>query len=134
MSRTRTSTTGTSRTSSGNDRPSRLPFYTWSARNIPFQAKNVVAKPGKYANYQKVREEATKGSGVDQQDQQTRDLYAQLERRGEAPAGLGEDPVGVGAAQRRHPVSMEGPQVHGELRPAVAGPQRVPRARRSGTS
>jgi hypothetical protein len=59
-----------------------MPFYTWSARNIPFQAKHVVLKPGKYANYQKVREEATKASGADQQTQQTRDLYAQLEKAG----------------------------------------------------
>jgi hypothetical protein len=59
-----------------------LPFYTWSARNIPFTTKNVVAKPGKYANYQKIRENAAKMSGVDEQNAETRKLYADLEKAG----------------------------------------------------
>jgi hypothetical protein len=40
-----------------------VPFYTFSARNIPLQAKMLLKKPGKYAAYQKVREEAANASG-----------------------------------------------------------------------
>jgi hypothetical protein len=111
-----------------------MPFYTWSARNIPFQAKHVVMKPGKYANYQKVREEATKASGVDQQDQQTRDMYAQFEAAGvKLPRGWEKYLSEWEQRNAGIPDLDQGQQVHGVDRPAVAGPQRVPRCGR-GTS
>jgi hypothetical protein len=66
-----------------------MPFYTWSSRNIPFQAKNIVKNPGRYAAYQKVREEATKTSQADQVDPQTQNMYRQLEKAGvKFPGGL----------------------------------------------
>jgi hypothetical protein len=42
-----------------------MPFYTFSSRNIPLQFKSYFGKPGKYANYQKAREEFAKAFGVD---------------------------------------------------------------------
>src|SRR5437868_6770932 len=41
-----------------------IPFYTFSARNIPYQAKVLLTKPGKAAAFQKVREEAAKTAGL----------------------------------------------------------------------
>lgn len=59
-----------------------MPFYTWSARNIPLQTKMVVARPGKYANIQKVREEAAKASGAQEEADKARAYYAKLEQAG----------------------------------------------------
>jgi hypothetical protein len=59
-----------------------LPFYTWNARNIPLQAQKLITNPGKYANFQKVREEAANASNPGQVDPQTRELYRQLEAAG----------------------------------------------------
>ncbi len=42
-----------------------LPFYTFTARNVPLQAKSVVQRPGKFANVQKAREEIAKAQGID---------------------------------------------------------------------
>lgn len=41
-----------------------LPFYTFSSRNIPLQAKTLVTKPGKYANIEKVRAELADAVGL----------------------------------------------------------------------
>lgn len=60
-----------------------MPFYTFSARNIPLQARTFVTKPGKYANYQKIREEAATATGLnDPQPQEIVDLYDKLEQAG----------------------------------------------------
>lgn len=40
------------------------PFWTFSARNIPLQARVLLTRPGKFANYQKVREELQNAFGV----------------------------------------------------------------------
>lgn len=40
------------------------PFYTFSARNIPLQFKSLLTKPGKYAQYEKIREEFGKAFDV----------------------------------------------------------------------
>jgi hypothetical protein len=40
-----------------------MPFYTFSARNIPLQFKTLLTHPGKYAQYEKVREELAKAFG-----------------------------------------------------------------------
>lgn len=42
-----------------------MPFYTWSARNIPLQGKSIVQRPGKYANFEKARVEIAKAQGID---------------------------------------------------------------------
>jgi hypothetical protein len=42
-----------------------MPFYTFSSRNIPLQIRSLVQKPGKFANYQKVREELGKAFGFE---------------------------------------------------------------------
>lgn len=42
-----------------------LPFYTFTARNVPLQTKSVVERPGKFANVQKAREEIAKAQGID---------------------------------------------------------------------
>jgi hypothetical protein len=47
-----------------------LPFYTFSARNIPLQIRTLVQRPGKFAQYQKVREEFAKAFGIDLQQAQ----------------------------------------------------------------
>lgn len=39
------------------------PFYTWSARNVPLQAKMLVRKPGKYAGFELFRQETAKYFG-----------------------------------------------------------------------
>jgi hypothetical protein len=41
-----------------------LPFYTFTARNTPLQIRTLLSKPGKFANLEKVREEARKASNV----------------------------------------------------------------------
>jgi hypothetical protein len=50
-----------------------VPFYTFSARNIPYQAKVLLTKPGKVAAYEKLREEAAIAAGLPQNwaDEQT---------------------------------------------------------------
>lgn len=59
-----------------------LPFYTWTARNVPLQAKSIATKPGKYAAYQKVREEAALATRPDVQDPEMQRLYQQLTAAG----------------------------------------------------
>lgn len=59
-----------------------LPFYTWSARNIPLQAKKYVTRPGKYANYQKLRENAAATVSAQDTDPQTKNMYRDLENAG----------------------------------------------------
>jgi uncharacterized membrane protein YgcG len=43
-----------------------MPFYTFSSRNIPLQIKSLVTRPGKFANYQKIREEMGKAFGFEE--------------------------------------------------------------------
>lgn len=59
-----------------------MPFYTWTARNVPLQAKRLVTNPGKFAAYQKVRENAAQLSQPDEIDPKTQALYKQLEAAG----------------------------------------------------
>ena len=40
-----------------------MPFYTFSARNIPLQFKALLTSPGKYAQYEKVRQELARAFG-----------------------------------------------------------------------
>lgn len=42
-----------------------LPFYTFSARNIPLQIRTLLHQPGKFAQYQKLREELARAFGID---------------------------------------------------------------------
>jgi hypothetical protein len=55
-----------------------MPFYTFSARNIPLQFQSVLTRPGKYAQYQKVREELAKAFGYE--DNWERDLPEREQR------------------------------------------------------
>ncbi len=41
-----------------------VPFYTFTARNIPYQAKVLITKPGKVAAYEKLREETAIAAGL----------------------------------------------------------------------
>jgi hypothetical protein len=41
-----------------------MPFYTWTARNMPFQAQAIVKAPGKYAHVEAAREEGRKQAGL----------------------------------------------------------------------
>ncbi len=43
-----------------------MPFYTFSSRNIPLQVRSLVQNPGKYAQYQKIREEMGKAFGFEE--------------------------------------------------------------------
>lgn len=58
------------------------PFWTFTARNIPLQFKSLAAKPGKFANYQKLIEEAQKAAGMDEEAQKHRALADQLRAAG----------------------------------------------------
>lgn len=42
-----------------------LPFYTFTARNVPLQAKSLVQRPGKFATVEKARTELAKAQGID---------------------------------------------------------------------
>lgn len=41
-----------------------LPFYTFTARNVPLQAKSVVTRPAAYAGVQRVREQGRQSAGL----------------------------------------------------------------------
>jgi hypothetical protein len=41
-----------------------MPFYTFTSRNIPLQAKGIAKHPGKYAAVQKAREEGRRSTGL----------------------------------------------------------------------
>lgn len=43
-----------------------MPFYTFTRKNIPLQAKTLVTKPGKYANVEKLRQEMARAIGLDE--------------------------------------------------------------------
>jgi hypothetical protein len=55
-----------------------MPFYTWSARNIPLQGRILLTSPGKFSQYQKLREEFANYFGY--QDQWEKDA-TQFEQR-----------------------------------------------------
>lgn len=42
-----------------------VPFYTWTRKNVPYQIKKIVTRPGRVAVYQKVATNAEKASGND---------------------------------------------------------------------
>jgi hypothetical protein len=64
------------------------PFYTFTARNIPRQFKSLATHPGKFANYQKFIESASKATGMNEEAQKHRDLARQLKQAGaKIPAG-----------------------------------------------
>ncbi len=46
-----------------------MPFYTFNARALPLHATKLVTHPGKFANYQKLREELQTAFGGDENDQ-----------------------------------------------------------------
>lgn len=71
-----------------------LPFYTFSARNIPLQAKSLVSKPGKYANYEKIREEAAGAAGLQPGYEQNLTEYDQ--RNLGIPVNIGGTPRVLG--------------------------------------
>lgn len=58
------------------------PFYTFTARNIPLQSKTLLTRPGKFAQVQKIREEAAKASGVQEDVDKARGLYDDLKKAG----------------------------------------------------
>lgn len=64
------------------------PFYTFNARALPLHAKKLVTNPGKFANYEKLREEASKDLGLDI-DQFDRWLQEFQQRLAPLPAKLG---------------------------------------------
>jgi hypothetical protein len=41
-----------------------MPFYTWTARNIPLQFRMLLKRPGKFANYEKARQHAAAAAGL----------------------------------------------------------------------
>lgn len=42
-----------------------MPFYTFSARALPLHAKRLLQRPGKFANYEKLRQEVAFATGLD---------------------------------------------------------------------
>lgn len=86
-----------------------MPFYTFSARNIPLQIRTLFKKPGKFANYQKLREEAALLSGVEDQPQEVTDMYDKLEQAGvEMPDGWERYITGWEQKQAPIPVKIGG--------------------------
>lgn len=62
-----------------------MPFWTFSARNIPLQIRSLISRPGKFAQYEKARVEIARAFGYED-DWDKRDL-SESEQRG-APIGI----------------------------------------------
>lgn len=94
-----------------------FPFYTFAARNTPLQAKRLLSNPGKYANYEAVREESAKDAGLGPGWEKVLQPYQQ--RAGSIPFATGE---GTGLASPALPltdiariVALKHPQEEFEL-------------------
>jgi hypothetical protein len=75
-----------------------LPFYTFSARNIPLQAKSFVQRPGKFANIEKAREEVAKAQGINLQDWESKDLREFQQRAVPFPLKIGGTTYSISTA------------------------------------
>ncbi len=75
-----------------------FPFYTWTARSLPVQAKLLVQKPGKFATLEKAREETAAAFGMD--EEATRRGMTEATQR-QVPFVIrlpGKDPIAVSAS------------------------------------
>lgn len=80
-----------------------MPFYTFSARNIPLQWQSVITRPGKFAQYEKVREELAKAFGY--QDGWEQDLPEREQRGVPFPVVLGGKRVTISLGPSGLPIT-----------------------------
>lgn len=66
-----------------------FPFWTFTARNVPLQAKMLVKRPGKFATLQKVREEGQRAAGLPDDYEEQLPGYDQRGLPVPLPDGLG---------------------------------------------
>ena len=71
-----------------------LPFYTFTARNIPLQAKSILTNPGKYATLAKAREEVARAQGINLQEWERENLQEHQRRALPFPLKVGTDDKG----------------------------------------
>lgn len=74
-----------------------MPFYTFSARALPLHVKKFATNPGKFAQYEKVREEAGGASGVNE-DRAKQGLQEFQLRQAPLVVKIGRGPQALSAA------------------------------------
>lgn len=73
-----------------------IPFYTFLARNTPLQLASLVWSPGRFANFEKVRNASAEAAGIDPKWLEKMPAYLQAQLPFAVPRGIDKLPTPVG--------------------------------------